>query len=289
MIISNTINQTRDQVGIWRREGKSIGFVPTMGYLHEGHLSLIQASTAQNDITIVSIFVNPTQFGPNEDLEKYPRDFVADSLLCEKAGVAMIFNPEPAQMYPQGFCSLVDITKLKYSLCGKSRPEHFQGVCTVVAKLFNIVNPDRAYFGQKDAQQLAIIKQMVNDLNFNLEIVGCPIIREQDGLAKSSRNTYLTPEQRKQATILSKSLIAAQNSIANGNLDLEEIKKAMITTIETMPLAEIDYVEIVDGKNLEPVTKFQDDILIALAVKFGATRLIDNMAIKFIQEESKCN
>lgn len=285
MIVTNTVKQTKEQIKKWQKAGKSIGFVPTMGYLHEGHQSLIQESIAHNDITVVSIFVNPTQFGANEDLDKYPRDFAADSSLCQEAGVDLIFHPEPDAMYPPGFCSLVDITRLKYSLCGKSRPDHFQGVCTVVAKLFNIVNPDRAYFGQKDAQQLTIIKQMAKDLDFDIEIVGCQIIREADGLAKSSRNSYLTPQQREQATILNKALVQAQSHSRSGFTDIAGLKEEMIATINTMPLADIDYVEIVDSKTLEPVMEFNDDILIALAVRFGATRLIDNTTIPFKQEE----
>lgn len=285
MIVTNTVKQTKEQIKKWQKAGKSIGFVPTMGYLHEGHQSLIQESIAHNDITVVSIFVNPTQFGANEDLDKYPRDFAADSSLCQEAGVDLIFHPEPDAMYPPRFCSLVDITRLKYSLCGKSRPDHFQGVCTVVAKLFNIVNPDRAYFGQKDAQQLTIIKQMAKDLDFDIEIVGCQIIREADGLAKSSRNSYLTPQQREQATILNKALVQAQSHSRSGFTDIAGLKEEMIATINTMPLADIDYVEIVDSKTLEPVMEFNDDILIALAVRFGATRLIDNTTIPFKQEE----
>lgn len=285
MIVTNTVKQTKEQIEKWQKAGKSIGFVPTMGYLHEGHLSLIEESTAHNDITVVSIFVNPTQFGANEDLDKYPRDFAADSSLCQDAGVDLIFHPEPDAMYPSGFCSLVDVTRLKFSLCGKSRPDHFQGVCTVVAKLFNIVNPDRAYFGQKDAQQLAIIKQMAKDLDFDTEIVGCPIIREADGLAKSSRNSYLTRQQREQATILNKALVQAQSHALSGATDIAGLKEEMIATINTMPLAAIDYVEIVDSKTLEPVVEFNDDILIAMAVRFGATRLIDNTTIPFKQEE----
>ncbi len=289
MIVTNTVKQARDKIREWQKAGKSIGFVPTMGYLHEGHLSLIEQSTAQNDITVVSIFVNPTQFCANEDLDKYPRDFAADSSLCQDAGVAMIFHPTPEQMYPEGFCSLVDITKLKYGLCGNSRPEHFQGVCTVVAKLFNIVTPDRAYFGQKDAQQLAIIRQMTRDLNFDIEIVGCPIIREADGLAKSSRNFYLNQEHREQATILNKALIRAKTMVLEGNRDIARLKEAMVKSIKTMPLANIDYVEIVDSSNLEPVEEFKNDILIALAVRFGATRLIDNITIPFQKEDNQCN
>lgn len=289
MIVTNTAVQTQEKIKQWHKAGQSIGFVPTMGYLHEGHLSLIKAAVAANDKTVVSIFVNPTQFGPHEDLAKYPRDFAADLKLCQEAGVDLIFHPESKQMYQSGFCSLVDITKLKHTLCGQSRPNHFQGVCTVVTKLFNIVKPDRAYFGQKDAQQLAIIKQMVADLNFDIEIVGCPIIRESDGLAKSSRNSYLSEAQRQQAPVLNQALTMACQSIGNGETKLSQIESKIRTMIETQPLASIDYVQIVDTQTLEPVSDFQGDILIALAVNFGNTRLIDNVTIPFIQEETKCS
>ncbi|MDE6412930.1 MAG: pantoate--beta-alanine ligase, partial [Eubacterium sp.] len=197
--IVHTIEEVREQVKQWRAEGLSIGLVPTMGYLHEGHQSLIQKSVEKNDKTVVSIFVNPMQFAPTEDLESYPRDLNADARLCDATGADLIFNPEPEEMYKNGFCSFVDMNGPTAELCGKSRPTHFRGVCTVVNKLFNIVTPDKAYFGQKDAQQLAVIKRMVMDLNIPIEIIGCPIIREADGLAKSSRNTYLNEEERKAA------------------------------------------------------------------------------------------
>ena len=187
--VIKTVREVREHVRAWRNEGLNVGLVPTMGFLHEGHRSLIERAVAENDRVVVSVFINPIQFAPNEDLESYPRDIEADRALCTDAGAAMIFNPEPAEMYPQGFCTAVDMNGLKFELCGKSRPIHFSGVCTVVTKLFNIVGPDRAYFGQKDAQQLAIIRRMVRDLNMPLEVVGCPIVREEDGLAKSSRNT----------------------------------------------------------------------------------------------------
>ncbi len=206
MDIRYTIKDVRERVNAWKREGLTVGFVPTMGYLHEGHKSLMEAARANNDKVVVSVFVNPMQFGPNEDLESYPRDFEKDSALCDSVGVDLIFHPEPEEMYADGFCSYVDMNGLTTELCGKSRPIHFRGVQTVVLKLFNIVKPDTAYFGQKDAQQLAVIKRMVKDLNVDTEIVGCPIVREADGLAKSSRNTYLNPDERKAALILSRSL-----------------------------------------------------------------------------------
>ena len=205
MQVTKTVEETRKQIKAWKKEGKTVGLVPTMGFLHEGHASLIKKCREQNDIVVVSDFVNPTQFGPTEDLEAYPRDFERDSKLCESLGADLIFCPEPSEMYhdPHAF---VSIDTLSETLCGKTRPIHFKGVCTVVTKLFHIVAPDRAYFGQKDAQQLAIIRKMVRDLNFDIEIVGCPIIREEDGLAKSSRNTYLSPEERKAALCLSKAV-----------------------------------------------------------------------------------
>ena len=215
MQVTKTVEETRKQIKAWKKEGKTVGLVPTMGFLHEGHASLIKKCREQNDIVVVSDFVNPTQFGPTEDLEAYPRDFERDSKLCESLGADLIFCPEPSEMYhdPHAF---VSIDTLSETLCGKTRPIHFKGVCTVVSKLFHIVAPDRAYFGQKDAQQLAIIRKMVSDLNFDIEIVGCPIIREEDGLAKSSRNTYLSPEERKAALCLSKAVKAGQEAIHAG-------------------------------------------------------------------------
>ena len=275
--IVGSVAEVRQQVKAWKKEGKSVGFVPTMGYLHEGHKSLIDRAVAENDVVVVSIFVNPMQFGPTEDLASYPRDLDADAKLCEAAGAALIFHPEPEEMYKDGFCSYVDMNGLTNALCGLSRPVHFRGVCTVVNKLFNIVQPDKAYFGQKDAQQLAVIKRMVIDLNMDIEIVGCPIIREADGLAKSSRNTYLSEESRKQAVILSKSIELAKNMVAEGERDAATIKKAMRELIETMPLATIDYVEIVDGTTMQSIEKLEGDVLCAIAVNIGGeARLIDN-------------
>ena len=209
MKIVETIAEVREQVRMWKQEGLSVGLVPTMGYLHEGHQSLIDRAVADNDRVVVSVFVNPMQFGVGEDLESYPRDMDRDAAICEKAGASLIFHPEPSEMYPEDFSSFVDMNTLTGGLCGKTRPIHFRGVCTVVSKLFNIVTPDRAYFGQKDAQQLAVIRHMVSDLSYGIEIVGCPIIREEDGLAKSSRNTYLSPEERQAALVLSRSLAAS--------------------------------------------------------------------------------
>ena len=271
-----TVKEVREQVKAWRREGLTVGLVPTMGYLHEGHASLIKKAVEQNDKVVVSVFLNPTQFGPTEDLEAYPRDFEADCKLCESIGAAMVFHPEPSEMYAPDFCTWVDMDVLSKTLCGKSRPIHFRGVCTVVSKLFNIVTPDRAYFGQKDAQQLAVIRHMVSDLNFGIEIVGCPIIREEDGLAKSSRNTYLSPEERKAALVLSRSLKLGKKLIEDGEKDAKKVIAAIRGEIEKEPLAKIDYVEIVDWNTLEPVDSTEGEILTAMAVYIGKTRLIDN-------------
>ena len=276
MQIVNTVEEVRRQVKAWRKEGQSVGLVPTMGYLHEGHKSLIDAAVRDNDRVVVSVFVNPTQFAPNEDLESYPRDLERDAALCEAAGASLIFHPEPSEMYHEGYSTFVDMRTLTQVLCGKTRPIHFSGVCTVVSKLFHIVTPDRAYFGQKDAQQLAVIRHMVEDLNFDIEIVGCPIIREEDGLAKSSRNTYLNEEERKQAVILSQALKEGQELIRQGERNAETVKKAIREKIETMPLANIDYVEIVNFKTFENITELQGEFLTAVAVYIGKTRLIDN-------------
>lgn len=276
MKLVHTVNEVREQVKKWRKEGLTVGLVPTMGFLHEGHQSLIAASVKENDRTVVSVFVNPTQFGPNEDFEAYPRDIEKDSSLCESTGADLIFNPEPEEMYPEGFCTYTNITGLSDALCGKSRPIHFKGVCTVVSKLFNIVGADKAYFGEKDAQQLAIIRRMVRDMNIPVEIVGCPIIREADGLAKSSRNTYLNPEERKAALILSKAIFAGKDMVENGEKDANKVVSAMTEIIKSEPLAEIDYVEMVDMNTMKNIDNVGGTVLCAIAVKIGKTRLIDN-------------
>lgn len=276
MNIAATIEEVRSQVSQWRKEGLSVGLVPTMGYLHEGHKSLIDKAVEQNDRVVVSVFVNPIQFGPGEDLATYPRDLDRDAALCENAGADLIFHPEPENMYFDDFCSFIDMDGLTKGLCGKTRPTHFRGVCTVVGKLFNIVAPDRAYFGQKDAQQLAVIRRMVRDLNFNLEIVGCPIIREEDGLAKSSRNTYLSPEERKAAVILHKGLSEGEALVRSGETNAARVKQAIRDVIESEPLAKIDYVELVDFDNMEEIDTLKKPFLAAVAVYIGKTRLIDN-------------
>ena len=279
MLILKKIEEVRKKIKEWKKEGLSIGFVPTMGYLHEGHGSLITEAKKNNDKVVVSIFVNPMQFGPTEDLASYPRDLDKDSKYCESLGADLIFNPEPEEMYDEGFCSYVNMSVLTEELCGLSRPVHFKGVCTVVNKLFNIVNPDRAYFGEKDAQQLAVIKRMVLDLNMDLEIVGCPIVREEDGLAKSSRNTYLNDEERKAALVLSKSINLGKKLIEDGCKDSSEIIKQMSDFINEEPLAKIDYVKIVDALTMQQVTTIDKPILVAIAVFIGKTRLIDNFSI----------
>ena len=280
MDIKYTVKDIREQVNKWKKEGLTIGFVPTMGYLHEGHRSLIEAARANNNKVVVSIFVNPMQFAPTEDLESYPRDLEKDAKLCEEVGVDLLFHPEPSEMYTDGFCSYVDMNGLTTELCGRTRPTHFRGVQTVVLKLFNIVKPDRAYFGQKDAQQLAVIKRMVADLNVDVEVIGCPIIREAEGLAKSSRNTYLSSEERKAALILSKSLKLGYELIKNGETDSKAVIKAISDSISTEPLAKIDYVDVVDFGTITPVDKIGKSVLVAIAVYIGKTRLIDNFIIE---------
>ncbi len=279
MQIVTTIEEVRTQVKAWKKEGCSVGLVPTMGYLHEGHGSLISRARKENDKVVVSIFVNPMQFGPGEDLESYPRDLDKDRAYCETLGADLIFHPEPEEMYTDGFCSYVDMSVLTEELCGLSRPVHFRGVCTVVNKLFNIVQPDRAYFGQKDAQQLAVIKRMVQDLNMDLEIVGCPIVREADGLAKSSRNTYLSAEERQAALVLSKAVKLGQELVAAGETDAKKIVSGMRALIEKEPLARIDYVKAVDGLTMQQIDTVKAPMLVALAVYIGKTRLIDNFMI----------
>lgn len=280
MQIVTTIDEVRKQVKEWRKQGLTIGFVPTMGYLHEGHGSLMKRAKEQCDKVVASIFVNPMQFGVNEDLDSYPRDLQADAKLCESIGVDLIFHPEVEEMYADGFCSFVDMNGLTKELCGKSRPIHFRGVCTVVSKLFNIVTPDKAFFGQKDAQQLAVIRRMVKDLNMDIEIVGCPIIREADGLAKSSRNTYLNQEERKAALILSQTIFMGQQMVKDGVTDTKELVEAMKENISKEPLAKIDYVEAVNMDTIEKIDKIEGTVLVAMAVYIGKTRLIDNFIVE---------
>jgi len=276
MQIIRSTTEMQDASAQLRRDGKRIGFVPTMGCLHEGHLSLVRIAREQSDLVVVSIFVNPTQFGPNEDLEAYPRDFGRDEELCRDEGVDIIFYPSADEMYSRDASVVVGEDKLSLGLCGAARPGHFQGVLTVVAKLFNIVLPDVAVFGQKDAQQLRVIQQMTRDLNFPVEIVPGPIVREPDGLAMSSRNSYLLPEERDDALCLRRALDLAEKTYADGERDASALKQAMLDLLSGVQRAEVDYVEIVDWDTLQPVEQLEGPALVALAVKVGKPRLIDN-------------
>lgn len=274
MKVIKKIDELRDVLKDFKKEGKSIGLVPTMGFLHKGHASLIKKAVEENDIVVVSDFVNPIQFGPNEDLEAYPRDINADSKLCEDLGANFIFNPDPSEMYHDKK-AFVDIEGLSDNLCGARRAGHFKGVCTVCTKLFNIVGPNRAYFGQKDAQQLSIIKKLVFDLNIPVEIVACPIVREDDGLAMSSRNTYLSADERKAALCLSKAIFEGEK-MANNGASVGEVLEKMKEIISSEKLAKIDYISAVDLETIEDVDNFDKDSLVAIAVFIGKTRLIDN-------------
>lgn len=280
MIISDSVQEVRKLTANWKKRGFSVGLVPTMGYLHPGHISLIERARKENDMVVVSIFVNPIQFGPNEDLDKYPRDMAHDREVCEKAGAELIFAPQTSEMYPCENLAFVDIKGLGDGLCGAKRPGHFRGVCTVVSKLFNTVLPDRAYFGEKDAQQLAIIRRMVKDLNFGTIIVSCPIVREPDGLAMSSRNLYLSPDERKAALSISRSLSAAKELMRKGEKNAVKVREMIVAGISAEPLARIDYAEIVDSADLKPVEKIEKPVLAAVAVYFGKTRLIDNFTFE---------
>lgn len=276
MEILTTIENIRSIVNHWKDKGYSIGFVPTMGYLHDGHAALIDQARKDNDKVIVSIFVNPTQFGENEDLNSYPRDINRDKSLCEAHKADIIFSPTSDEMYHDRK-AFVNIVELSDTLCGISRPIHFKGVCTVITKLFNIIQPTNAYFGEKDAQQLAIIRKMVYDLNFPVNIIGVPIVRESDGLAKSSRNTYLSKEERKAATILYKAIQMGKQTIKHG-ASADSIINTMTEIINTEPLAKIDYVSVVDANTMQPVHEITSPVLVAMAVYIGSTRLIDNFS-----------
>lgn len=280
-MIIETIKELNAQLDPYRSEGKTIGFVPTMGFLHEGHLSLIRRAKAENDIVVVSDFVNPTQFAPNEDFESYPRDIIRDEELATSAGADIIFHPSVSEIYPEGSATFVevegDITKV---LCGESRPSHFKGVTTVVAILFNIVRANKAYFGQKDAQQAAVLIQMVRDLHMNIELVVCPIIREESGLALSSRNTYLSVEEKKQALVLNQALRLVEEAFNNGEDSTAELINIITNKINEMPLANIDYISIYDYPSLKVINNINQEALAAVAVRFGNTRLIDNIILK---------
>ncbi len=279
MRVYHTIVEIREFVRQARAKGHSIGLVPTMGYLHEGHLELMRQAKKQCGTVIISIFVNPTQFGPGEDLESYPRDLDRDAGMAGAVGVDAIFNPGVEEIYPSGYCTYVDVERITDRLCGASRPGHFRGVATVVTKLFNIVKPDYAYFGQKDAQQVLVIKRMVADLNMEVEVVTVPTVREHDGLAMSSRNVYLDPAQRQAALSLNRSLKRAVAEVRAGERDAARIRQLVVDIIKAEPLAEIDYVEIYSHPDLEPVEAIKGPVLLALAVKMGRARLIDNIIL----------
>ncbi|MEW6197937.1 MAG: pantoate--beta-alanine ligase [Planctomycetota bacterium] len=279
MEVTGEMAATRAAVAAARAAGRSIGLVPTMGYLHAGHLSLVAAARRDGHFVVASLFVNPTQFGPHEDYDRYPRDTAGDLQKCEQAGVELVFMPDVPAMYPPDAATTVHVARLTDTLCGPCRPGHFDGVATVVAKLFNIVQPDVAYFGQKDAQQLAVIRRMVRDLDFPLRIVGCPTVREPDGLAMSSRNAMLSPDERQRATALYRALTAARARIVAGEQDPATVVAAMRRLIEEADPTTIDYISIVDPETMQPLDRIGGPVLIALAVRLGATRLIDNLTV----------
>jgi pantoate--beta-alanine ligase len=287
--VAATVEAIRQAVAEARRRGLTVGLVPTMGALHEGHLSLCRAARSETGFVVATIFVNPTQFGPNEDFTRYPRQLAADLELCGQAGVDVVFAPEVATMYPPDFRTSVEVLGLADGLCGAARPGHFRGVTTVVLKLFNIVGADVAYFGQKDAQQARLIRQMVHDLNVPLQVRVCPIVREADGLALSSRNQYLDPTQRRHAVALHQALQAGQREIEAGQRDAEAIRQLLVRRIETTPGAVLGYAAVVDADTLQPLAKLQGEVLLALAVKFGATRLIDNLLVQVRDEPRPMN
>ena len=282
MKLIKTVAELREEVSLAKSKGETIGLVPTMGALHEGHASLIKAANMENDCVIVSVFVNPTQFAPNEDLDAYPRTLDADCILAQEMGADIVFAPTPKEMYPSEDDTWVEVTgDITKVLCGRSRPIHFRGVTTVVTKLFNLAQPDRAYFGQKDAQQVEVLKRMVKDLFFNIQLRIMPIVREKDGLAKSSRNTYLSNEERSAALVLNSSLKTAQKLYEKGERNKDALISSVIAGIKEEPLSNIDYVEIYALPELKPVTSpLQGSNLLAVAVKFGTTRLIDNVVLE---------
>jgi pantoate--beta-alanine ligase len=279
LLLVTEIPEMRKIVTEWRRAGGKIGFVPTMGFFHQGHLALMERARAENDHVVVSLFVNPTQFGPGEDFARYPRDLERDRRLAEAAGVDVLFHPAPEEMYLAGYQTYVEVTGVSQGLCGASRPGHFRGVATVVTKLFNIVTPDRAYFGEKDAQQLRVIKRMVADLNLPVEIRPVPTVREEDGLAMSSRNTYLSPEERRQAIALYQSLLWAKERVAEGERDAARLVEGMQRIIAGYPLVKLEYLEFRDDETLAPLAELKGKVLIAIAARVGTARLIDNITV----------
>jgi pantoate--beta-alanine ligase len=280
MRVCRTIAEIRNFVRECRAAGQTVGLVPTMGYFHEGHLTLMREAKKSCDAVVVSLYINPLQFGPKEDFAEYPRDFDRDAAMAREVGVDAIFAPPDEEMYPEGFCTYVEVTGITGRLCGLSRPGHFRGVTTVVSKLFNIVRPDRAFFGQKDAQQAMVIQRMVQDLNMDLEVVVLPTVREEDGLAMSSRNVYLSAEQRRNATVLYRSLCAFREAVERGERDAGKLRRLMVEMISSTPGAEVDYVEILSVPFLEPLEKLRGRCIAALAVRFGKTRLIDNTIVE---------
>lgn len=282
MKVITEIKEIKKIIKEWKSQGITIGFVPTMGYLHNGHKSLIEKAKQENEKVAVSIFVNPMQFGPNEDFEKYPRNMERDLQICGDAGADIIFTPSVKEMYPSKNLVYIDVNELGDNLCGAARPGHFRGVCTVVLKLLNIITPDKAYFGQKDAQQLAIVKKMVQDLNFDVKIISCPIIREVDGLAISSRNSYLSLQERQAAVIISQSFESAKELLLKGERNSETVRQLIIKKITSEPLAKIDYIDVVDAVTLKSVNDIAAKISVVVAVYIRKTRLIDNFTFEEI-------
>jgi pantoate--beta-alanine ligase len=279
MQVAKTVREVRAWVRLARDEGKSIGFVPTMGYFHEGHLSLMRRAKTECDLCVVSLFVNPTQFGPSEDFQRYPRDFARDAAMAESVGVDLLFAPDVEEMYPEGYQTYVEVTEVTRRLEGAARPGHFRGVATVCTKLFNIVQADRAYFGKKDYQQLKVIQRMVRDLNLPIEIVPCETVREPDGLAMSSRNVYLNPDERRAAAVLYRALCAGRDAILAGERDAKKVQVLVEQVIATEPLVKTEYVDVADAETLEPLTDLRDEVVISLAARVGAARLIDNVTV----------
>ncbi|MCS6949694.1 MAG: pantoate--beta-alanine ligase [bacterium] len=279
MQVAKTVREVRAWTKLAREDGKTIGFVPTMGYFHEGHLSLMRRAKAECDLCVVSLFVNPTQFGPTEDYQRYPRDFARDAAMAESVGVDLLFAPEVEEMYPNGYQTYVEVTEVTRRLEGAARPGHFRGVATVCAKLFNIVQADRAYFGKKDYQQLKVIQRMVRDLNLPVEIVPCETVREPDGLAMSSRNVYLQPAERQAATVLYRALCAGRDAILAGERDAATVQRVIEQVIATEPLVQPEYVDVADAETLEPLTVLQGEVLLSLAARVGIARLIDNITV----------
>ncbi|MEJ5250837.1 MAG: pantoate--beta-alanine ligase [Chthonomonadetes bacterium] len=279
MQVAKTVREVRAWTKLARAEGKTIGFVPTMGYFHEGHLNLMRRAKAECDLCVVSLFVNPTQFGPSEDYQRYPRDFTRDAAMAESVGVDLIFAPEVDEMYPEGYQTWVELTEITRRLEGAARPSHFRGVATVCTKLFNIVQADRAYFGKKDYQQLKVIQRLVKDLNIPVEIVPCETTREPDGLAMSSRNTYLNPQERQAATVLYRALCAGRDAILAGERDGAKVQKLVEEVIATEPLVKTEYVDVADAETLEPLQTLKGEVLISLAARVGVARLIDNVTV----------